>query len=65
MKNMTRFLKKRIFNDIELKTLNDLFEVITLNILTEDDKTILQILDALKKTPDEINASNEEDQSEY
>lgn len=64
-KNNNEILKRIIFNEIEAKTLSQLFEVITLNILTEDDKTLLQVLEALKQTPEEIEEVKKEQHKKF
>jgi len=49
-----KILKVSSFNDIEAQAIEDLWNIVGMNSLSEDDKTILELLEKLRQTPEDI-----------
>ena len=49
-----KILKVSSFNDIEAQAIEDLWNIVGMNSLSEYDKTILELLEKLKQTPEDI-----------
>lgn len=54
-----KILKVSSFNDIEAQAIEDLWNIVGMNSLSEDDKTILELLEKLRQTPEDIRQKKE------